>query len=64
MDLTQKLIDFTATLKDVQIDHPFAKFPEYIVLRHRSSGKWFGLVVSIEKDKLGLDGKEKYHSSM
>ncbi|MBE6171512.1 MmcQ/YjbR family DNA-binding protein [Enterococcus mundtii] len=57
MDLTDKLVDFAATLEAVQIDHPFGKFPDYIVFRHQSTGKWFGLIVSVEKDKLGIEGE-------
>ncbi|MEC3941413.1 hypothetical protein [Enterococcus mundtii] len=47
--MTDKLINFVTTLKDVQMDHPFGKFPDYIVFRHQSTGKWFGLIVSVEK---------------
>ncbi|MGM0146883.1 MmcQ/YjbR family DNA-binding protein [Enterococcus sp. AZ162] len=57
MNLKNKIIDFTATLNDVQMDHPFGKFPDYIVFRHQSTGKWFGLIVSVEKDKLGIEGE-------
>ncbi|BDG68334.1 MmcQ/YjbR family DNA-binding protein [Enterococcus innesii] len=56
MDLKNRLIAFAQTFNDVQVDHPFAKFPEYQVLRHRKSGKWFGLLMTVEKQKLGLEG--------
>lgn len=40
-------------------DYPFKKFPNYAVLRHASNGKWYGLVMNVLPEKLGLDGKEE-----
>lgn len=56
MELTDQLIEYTNNLKDTNIDKPFKKFPKYQVLRHKDSGKWFGLIMPVEKDKLGLNG--------
>jgi len=44
---------------DTSPDYPFQKFPNYAVLRHEGSGKWYGLVMNVPKEKLGLDGKEE-----
>ncbi len=32
--------------------------PDYLVLRH-PNGKWYGIIMDITKDKLGLDSKQK-----
>jgi predicted DNA-binding protein (MmcQ/YjbR family) len=40
-------------------DYPWMKHPNYAVLRHTSSGKWYGLVVNVLPEKLGLDGKRE-----
>src|SRR5699024_5635233 len=40
-------------------DYPFKKFPYYAALRHNSNGKWYGLVMNVLLEQLGLDGKEK-----
>lgn len=40
-------------------DYPFRKFPNYAALRHASNGKWYGLVMNVLPEKLGLDGKEE-----
>ncbi|OCG19058.1 MULTISPECIES: MmcQ/YjbR family DNA-binding protein [unclassified Gilliamella] len=58
MSLKNRLVEYTQTLNNVQIDNPFKKFPDYQVLRHKSSGKWFGLIMSVEKNKLGLNSEE------
>ena len=39
-------------------DKPWAKYPEFIVLRHNDNRKWFGLVMSLSKNKLGLLSNE------
>jgi len=38
-------------------DYPFKKFPKYVALRHTSNRKWYGLVMNVLPDKLGLNGK-------
>lgn len=55
MELTDQLIKYVNKLKDTNIDKPFKKFPDYKVLRHENNGKWFGLIMPVEKNKLGLD---------
>lgn len=40
-------------------DYPWKRFPNYAVLRHGFKGKWYGLVMDVPPEKLGLDGKER-----
>ncbi|MCY8573793.1 MmcQ/YjbR family DNA-binding protein [Bacillus haynesii] len=40
-------------------DYPFQKFPNYATLRHESNEKWFGLVMNVFPEKLGLDGNDE-----
>jgi predicted DNA-binding protein (MmcQ/YjbR family) len=54
MSLKNRLIEYAQTLNEVQVDHPFKKFPDYKALRHKCNGKWFGLIMSVEKNKLGF----------
>ena len=35
----------------------FSKFPEYRVLRHKNNDKWYGLIMNIPKNKLGIEGE-------
>lgn len=35
------------------------KFPDNAVLRRRDTGKWYGIVMTVERKKLGLEGSEK-----
>ncbi len=39
------------------VDHPFKHYPDYIALRHQG-GKWFGLLMDVPADKLGLQGTD------
>lgn len=40
-------------------DYPFEKYPRYAVLRHSGGHRWFGLVMNVAKDRLGLKGEEE-----
>lgn len=35
------------------------KFPKYAVLKHESGGKWYGIIMNVHPEKLGLDGDEE-----
>ena len=40
-------------------EYPWAKYPNFAVLRHGVSGKWYALIADVPKNKLGLDGHER-----
>ncbi|MCM2982481.1 MmcQ/YjbR family DNA-binding protein [Niallia circulans] len=39
-------------------EYPWKKFQNYAVLRHDNQGKWYGLMMNVPKNKLGLSGEE------
>jgi len=39
-------------------DHPWMSLPEYVVLRHKDNKKWYGLIMDLPKEKLGLAGQD------
>jgi predicted DNA-binding protein (MmcQ/YjbR family) len=43
----------------VEPDYPFSVAPEYPVLRHTGSRKWFALLMDVPREKLGLGGAER-----
>ena len=52
------LIDLISKKYHVIGDAPWIKYPEFIVFRHIDNKKWFGLIMSISRNKLGLKGNE------
>lgn len=39
-------------------EHLWAQYPNYSVYRHPASKKWFGIIMDISRNRLGLDGEE------
>ncbi|MEC5317691.1 MmcQ/YjbR family DNA-binding protein [Brenneria populi subsp. brevivirga] len=39
-----------------QPDNPFHHFPDYIALRHGKDGSWYGLIMNVPCEKLGIQG--------
>lgn len=37
-------------------EYPWARYPHYAVLRHRQGRKWYGLIMDVPGNRLGLDG--------
>ncbi|AZS49455.1 MmcQ/YjbR family DNA-binding protein [Entomomonas moraniae] len=42
---------------DVKPYYAWEKYPSYAVLRH-DNDKWFGLIMNVQKEKLGIDGND------
>ncbi|MDF2858999.1 MAG: MmcQ/YjbR family DNA-binding protein [Neobacillus sp.] len=37
--------------------YKWIKYPNYAVLQHEASGKWYGLIMNVPKSKIGLKGE-------
>lgn len=55
----EKIIDFALTLPQAVADKPFEDDFDTTVLRHGEGGKWFGLVMNVEKSRVGIAGEGK-----
>lgn len=40
------------------LDNPWEKYPNYVVIRRRDNQKWFALIFGIKGDRLGLNINE------
>ena len=50
----ENIIDYALTLKGAKVDKPFTDDFDTTVLRHADTGKWFGLIMNISGNKVGL----------
>lgn len=48
------LFEHVNNLFSTEPDYPWQKYPNCAVLRHSGNNKWFGLVMDVPGDKLGL----------
>jgi predicted DNA-binding protein (MmcQ/YjbR family) len=53
-----EILDYVKRKFDCEPEYAFEKYPNYIALRHDKHGKWFGLIMNVPRDRLGLDGGE------
>lgn len=42
----------------IEPEYPWVKMPTFAVFRHSNNKKWFAVVMTITKDKLGFDSME------
>ncbi|OSI18629.1 hypothetical protein BWD09_02380 [Neisseria dentiae] len=52
----QTLLDYVARRYLTVPEYPWRKHPDYAVLRHRGSGKWYAVLMDVSAAKLGLAG--------
>ncbi len=50
------VLAFVADEFSIEPDFPWMHHPDYAVLRHADTGKWFALVMDVPAEKLGLAG--------
>jgi predicted DNA-binding protein (MmcQ/YjbR family) len=56
MATRKAIIAYVKSQYGIEPDYPWAKNPNYAILRHKNSRKWFAAIVDIAKEKLGLEG--------
>jgi len=39
-------------------DYPWVSLPGYAILRHKDNKKWYGIIMDVPKEKLGLPGQK------
>jgi len=54
--LKLKILDFVLTKYKICGDKPWLKYPDIVVVRHSDNKKWFGIFLSVPREKLGLTG--------
>ena len=59
MSLKEAVFAYVKETYHVEPDYPFSTAPEYPVLRHPDSRKWFALVMDVPRNRLGLEGEER-----
>lgn len=57
--LVQAVFDYVRTTYGVEPDYPFPTAPDYPVLRHPDTRKWFALIMDVPRYRLGLSGEER-----
>lgn len=53
-----ELLAYAAETYGVEPEYPWKRLPTFGVLRHPENKKWFGLVASVERSRLGLPGTD------
>ncbi len=54
----EALLNFITEKYGVLPEYPWASAPSFAVYRHENNKKWFAVVMTITKDKLGFDSTE------
>ena len=49
------ILDYVYVTYGTKSEHLWEKYPNYEVFRHQRNTKWYGLVLDIPKQKLGLE---------
>lgn len=53
------VFDYVKNEFDIKPDYPWQKYSKFAALRHDSNGKWFGLLMNVTPDKVGIEGDEE-----
>ena len=56
--LRGNVFEFVKRKYHIAPDYPWARYPDYAILRHGDNRKWFALVGNVARNKIGLTGDE------
>ena len=59
MNLREKLFQYVKKKYNAAPEYLWMRFPDYAVFRHADNGKWFGIVMNVSGEKLGIDNDDK-----
>ncbi len=54
----QQIFDYSLKKYATAPEYLWMKYPSYAVLRHQDNEKWYGIVMDVPKNKLGLHGTD------
>ena len=54
--MREKINDYIKEQYGVEPEFPWPKYNEHAVYRHGDNKKWFALIMTVDRDKLGLEG--------
>lgn len=52
----EQVIAYVKEKYGIEADYPWPRTPKFAILRHRHNRKWFGAIVNVAENKLGLAG--------
>ena len=58
ISLRQDVFRYVRKKYKSEIEYLWARFPSYAIFRHKDNQKWYGLVMDLTREKLGLPGKD------
>lgn len=58
MAVIDEVLTYAKKQYDAVSDRPWKRYPDYQTLRHKDTGKWFGLFMPVRKNVFGLEGDD------
>ena len=58
--MRNEVINFISDHYEIEPEKIFEKYPQISVFRHKISAKWFGVLISVEGEKIGLKNGVKF----
>lgn len=57
-DIKEKVFEYISGKYLVKPEYPWEKYDQSCVFRHKENGKWFGLIMDVRGDKVGLESPD------
>ncbi|MCH5185220.1 MAG: MmcQ/YjbR family DNA-binding protein [Oscillospiraceae bacterium] len=55
-NIKKTILEYARDNLGTEPEKPWRKYPGYIVLRHDNNKKWYAVIMTVDKDKLGIKG--------
>ncbi|MCD7844677.1 MAG: MmcQ/YjbR family DNA-binding protein [Oscillospiraceae bacterium] len=54
----QRIFDYVKQTYGTEPEYLWVRYPSYAVLRHSDNRKWYGIIMDVPRNKLGLPGTD------
>lgn len=58
ISIRQEILEYVSGQYGTKPEYPWMDSPNFAVLRHSDNNKWYGLIMDVAKDRLGLPGND------
>lgn len=56
--MKNRILQYAYEKYDTSPEHPWLKYPDYAILRHKSNNKWYAVFMNIPLSKLGFESED------
>ncbi|MBQ1369186.1 MAG: hypothetical protein IIY45_14050 [Firmicutes bacterium] len=64
LSVREKVYGYVKKKYDSEPEYLWRRFPDYAIFRHEDNRKWYGIIMDVPREKLGICGEASFHDGI